>query len=213
LLKQLKQPASYFCLRNDYWQFLAMDTGLNDDNPFTSHFKVTYLDPAEVDWHLDKFKNVGKRKTVLLSHHQLFSDLGVGKDEQGRKVAFNPHLYKAFHNVLDQVELWLWGHEHNLVVFDQYINLRRGRCIGAGAFPVMAREYPYQTQADLNLQGLNAPPTINNQVMLNVNSDGFYNHVYVIMTLEGANARVDYYQVDSIDNYDSTLLYYDEIRS
>jgi hypothetical protein len=77
----------------------------------------------------------------------------------------------------------------------------------------MAREYPYQTQADLNLQGLNAPPTINNQVMLNVNSDGFYNHVYVIMTLEGANARVDYYQVDSIDNYDSTLLYYDEIRS
>ncbi|MCZ8516143.1 metallophosphoesterase [Paenibacillus filicis] len=213
LLKHLKQQASYFCLRNDYWQFLAMDTGLNDNNPFTTHLKLTYLDPAEVVWHLDKFKTAGTRKTVLLSHHQFFSDGGVGMDEHGRKVAFNPHLNTAFHKVLDQVELWLWGHEHNLIVFDEYINLQRGRCIGASAFPVMAHKLPYPTKADLNLQGLNAWLTINNQVMLRTNNDGFYNHAYVIMTLEDANARVDYYQVDSIDNGDSELLYYDEIRS
>jgi len=33
LIDQLGQPASYFCLRNDNWQFLAMDTGLHDNNP------------------------------------------------------------------------------------------------------------------------------------------------------------------------------------
>lgn len=212
LLKQLKQPSSYFCLRNDYWQFLAMDTGLNDSNPLASDSKVTYLDPREADWHFDKFKNAGDRKTILLSHHQLFSDLGVGTDDQGRKIAFNPHLYQTFQHTFEQIELWLWGHEHNLVVYDPYMNLKRGRCIGASAFPVMEQEKPYQTALNFNLQGMNTSPTLNDQIVLGVNSDGFYNHAYAIMLLEGMNAKVDYYQVDSIDDINSSnLLYTDEL--
>jgi hypothetical protein len=49
LLDQLGQPASYFCLRNQNWQFLAMDTGLHsvgDNSPG--------IEPSELDWLEDK---------------------------------------------------------------------------------------------------------------------------------------------------------------
>lgn len=198
LLDQLNQPASYFCLRNDYWQFLAMDTSLNDSNPLTADSNLTYLDPVEADWHLDKFNSADKRKTILLSHHQPFSHHGVGI-ERGRKVVFNPHLYTAFRNILDRVELWLWGHEHNLLIFEQYMNIKRGRCIGAGAFPVMAQDNPYEKNKTLYLQGQSEVPKRYKE-QLKTNRDGFYYHAFAIMELNDAQATVKYYQVDSIEN-------------
>src|SRR5262249_54734621 len=40
LVDQLGQRASYFCVRNKSWQFLAMDTGYSDFNPFTVNSSV-----------------------------------------------------------------------------------------------------------------------------------------------------------------------------
>ncbi len=34
LVDELSQKASYFCIRNSDWQFVAMDTGYNDFSPF-----------------------------------------------------------------------------------------------------------------------------------------------------------------------------------
>jgi len=212
LLKQLKQPASYFCLRNDYWQFLAMDTGLHDNNPFSVSSNLTYLDPGEVTWHLHKLSTAGKRRTMLLSHHQLFSALGVGADGTGKQVGFNPHLLEAFRYDLDRVSLWLWGHEHNLIVFEPYLNLMRGRCIGAGAIPMMVEEKPYQPNPNLNLQGQALPPVMAlNKAKLSTNNDQFYYHSYAIMDLHKAEGRVSYYQLDSINNGSSQLLYSESI--
>ena len=72
LLQQLKQPASYFA-RNAAWQILGLDTGLHDNDVFSVNTNVTCLEPTEEAWHLDKITNAGGRKTILLSHHQLFS--------------------------------------------------------------------------------------------------------------------------------------------
>jgi hypothetical protein len=47
LLPALSQPASYFCLRNDDWQFIALDTGLHDRIPGRG---PTYLEDSEVAW-------------------------------------------------------------------------------------------------------------------------------------------------------------------
>lgn len=211
LLKQINQPASYFCLRNDYWQFSALDTGLNDSNPFSISSKVTYLDPKEVKWHLDKFKTAGNRKTILLSHHQLFSAVGLGDDGKGSPIGFNPHLKESFQDVLYQVDLWLWGHEHNLIVFDPYINLQKGRCIGSGAIPMMIEQHPYEPKP-LNLQGQHEPPIMNtNKAKLSINSNGFYYHSYAIMSLNDADATITYYQVDSANNGNSQFLYQESI--
>jgi hypothetical protein len=73
LLDQIGQKSSYFCLQNDDWIFLAMDTGFHDNNPFTVSTNMTTLVSqdgwSEASWHLNQISNAGKRKLVLLSHH------------------------------------------------------------------------------------------------------------------------------------------------
>jgi hypothetical protein len=71
LIKQLNQPASYCCLRNDNWQFVMIDTGLNDRTPSGSD--PTSLQDTEVAWVKQRIATAGTRKSVLLSHHQLFT--------------------------------------------------------------------------------------------------------------------------------------------
>ncbi len=144
MLTALGQPASYFCLRNADWQLLAMDTGLNDRDPFTVLTNLTYLNPPEVPWQQDKLVNAAGRKTILLSHHQLFSAFdSVGQDVEGQALAWNPNLQAAFtrggQSLLPQAAYWFWGHEHNLEIYQPYIGLARGRCIGAGACLVERR--------------------------------------------------------------------------
>jgi predicted phosphodiesterase len=196
LLDQLGQPASYFCLRNDNWQVLAMDTGLHDNDPGTVISNLTYLDEQEAAWHRHKIATAGRRRTVLLSHHQLFcANGGVGTTGDGRPLAVNPRLYDSFADVFGQVDLWMWGHEHNLIVFDEYIGLRRGRCIGSAAVPTLLAQNPYTPDTHLVLPaGQSAPPIMNPRVRLGDNGE-FYNHAYALLTLRGRRADVGYYQI------------------
>ncbi len=176
VIQTLKQPASYFCLRNDNWQFLAMDTGLHDSQPAAG--TLTFLEDSEVAWLADKINNAGARKTVLLSHHQLFSAYeGLTKD------GLNQPFYDQLKPLLDRVTVWFWGHEHNLVIHEKYLGVL-ARCIGHGAFPVGIDELPTH-------------PPIGNVPVANVQLGrgfAFYNHGYVIIELNGAAATVSYYQ-------------------
>ncbi len=43
LLDRLGQPASFFCLRNAHWQFVAADTGYNDFDPFREGAETTWV--------------------------------------------------------------------------------------------------------------------------------------------------------------------------
>lgn len=67
LLREVGQPASYFCLRSPdrSWQILAADTGRHDADPIDEAVAVTSLDPAEELWHADKLRGFPGR-TVLL---------------------------------------------------------------------------------------------------------------------------------------------------
>jgi hypothetical protein len=206
LLPTLNQPASYFCLRNDNWQFLAMDTGLNDRDPFTVLTNLTFLNPPEVPWQQDKILNAGGRKTVLLSHHQLFSAFGsVGKDPQGNALACNPNLQAAFtvngENLLEQVAWWFWGHEHNLDIYQPYVGLANGCCIGAGAVPMLVGDDPYTPATGLTFPpGETHPPRSIAGTQLGTNGT-VYNHAYAIMTLTGTSAQVTFYQDEiSVEN-------------
>ena len=182
LIDQLGQPASYFCLRNDNWQFVAMDTGLHDSKPEGGD--PTYLEDTEVAWVADKLQNRGNRRTVLLSHHQLFA---AYEDICGKSV--NDHLNQQLSALLPGVDMWLWGHEHNLVIYQTCMGVL-ARCIGHGAFPVGLQEIPATPKfADV--------PTVS----VRLGNDGtFYNHGYVIMDLAGSSARLAYYQ----DNDETT---------
>lgn len=176
LLDQLGQPASYFCLRNDSWQFLAIDTGFNDSKPGGA--TPTFLHDAEVQWLADKIQNRGNRRTVLLSHHQLFAAF---EDICGKSV--NDKLNAQLAPLLPGVDMWFWGHEHNLVIYQQYMGVL-ARCIGHGAFPIGLGEVPAQPKfPEVPVTGTTLG-----------NNDVFFNHGYVLIELAGGDATVSYYQ-------------------
>lgn len=186
LIDSLGQPASYFCLRNDDWQFIAMDTGLHDSNPSSAGAGATYLEDSEVAWLKDKVENAGSRRTILLSHHQLFT---AYEDIDHSEV--NLRLYSQVSSILPSVLLWLWGHEHSFVVYGSFMNLTRGRCIGHGGFPVSVAEAPTKPQFP-------AVPLITKDAQgkpFALGATGpLFNHGYALITLNGAAASVDYYQ-------------------
>lgn len=169
-------PASYFCLRNKDWQLIGLDTALHDrliGGP-------TYLEDSEVEWLKDKFDTAGDRGTILLSHHQLFSanDRFEGK-------SYNEKFYEQVKGILGKTDLWLWGHEHDLFVFEPFMNLERGRCIGGSAFPVGNFELPQTVK--------NSDVLFNRQVALS-KGKAFYQHCYVILKLREKQAIVSYYE-------------------
>ncbi len=176
LLGDLGQPASYFCLRNDDWQFVALDTGLHDVDALGG--KPTFLEATEVEWLNDKISTAGDRKTVLLSHHQLFTAF----EEIGGQF-MNQTLNGQVGSILPKVTVWFWGHEHNQVIYKPFQGVL-GRCIGHGAYPVGITEIPDKPKfPDVPLE----PVTL-------AKGPSFYSHGYLVMDLDGPSASVSYYQ-------------------
>ncbi len=176
LLDTLGQPASYFCLRNDYWQFLALDTGLHDADPVGK--QSTFLEDSEQTWLIDKVRRSGQRGTVLLSHHQLFSAF----ETVGSTV--NPNLRDQLSPVLDSVSAWFWGHEHRRSIYAEAVGLRLGRCIGNGGVREEGcDEHP-------------AVPLVSGAPVQGVDAGGFRKLGYADLELDGPSASVSYYEFD-----------------
>ena len=214
-LKPYQQKASYFCLQSENWQILGMDTGLHDCDPYTVTTNITFLDPKEAAWHVDKLNNAGRRQTILLSHHQPFTAFGdgIGQGPSGKSLAYNPRLYSVFGPFVNNIALWLWGHEHNFEVFDPYLGLKKGRCVGAAAIPCYKAQNPYGLIQNPDLQGQSALPSLAPDVLeLAVNSDGWYFHNYAILTLrtpksEFRDSKIEYYELDSAKQRPSILMH------
>ena len=66
-------------------------------------------------------------KTILLTHHQLFSayeDCAVAMRAKLMPVA-----------VERPVDAWFWGHEHRCLVYRDHENVRFASCVGHGGIP------------------------------------------------------------------------------
>jgi predicted phosphodiesterase len=186
-IDMLGQPASYFCLRNQNWQFIAMDTALHDNNP--TNLSVTFLEDTEVAWIEDKIHTANGRKTVLLSHHQLFTTF---EDIGGQKI--NTKLEAQLHDILPQVAVWYWGHEHDFVAYPKFLNVL-GRCIGHGAVPV---GFDHAGAADPQVP-------FENLRLLADTDGGLFQHGYAIMELNGAAATVKHYMFDLVSQDEVVL--------
>jgi hypothetical protein len=198
---ELRQPASFFCLRctDNSWQFIGMDTGLHDYNPFTAATVLTYLEQDEEDW-IDARIQEFPGKTILLSHHQLFSAFTqIGPpNADGSLTAFNPKLLDSYRRFMlsapGRIAAWYWGHEHNLCVYAPCVDpaaglaLDKGRCVGCGAVPVFTEVAPYTV-----LTRIANPPQ-----MLKVEleaDDQVFTHGFAILRLAAdGSAKAEYYQ-------------------
>jgi predicted phosphodiesterase len=183
LIDKLQQPASYFCLRNKSWQFVALDTGLHDRKPGGTD--PTYLETTEVDWFKRRIDQAQGRRTILLTHHQLFTafeDIVPGK-------AVNDTLNAQLGPLLPQLSIWIWGHEHNLVIYKKQMGIL-ARCVGHGAFPVGLGEVPDQpSHPEIPIENFRLDA-----------GDAFYTHGYALIDLDGTSAKISYYQDSDEDN-------------
>jgi hypothetical protein len=189
------QPASFFCLRAEdaSWQILAMDTGRNDYSPFSIADALTFVDPAEQEWLSARVQEF-PGKTILLSHHQLFSaysQIGT-RGLNGRLNPVNPKLQQLYKTLIGNgktIAAWYWGHEHNLCIYQPYAGLQRGRCLGHSAIPVFVDDTPYDVLAETE-----NPPKLVDQTKLSKVGQ-FYSHGFSVLTL-GSNgiASAEYFE-------------------
>ncbi|WP_052333994.1 metallophosphoesterase family protein [Neolewinella persica] len=140
------QEASYFCLRTEdqKWQFLGMDTGFNS-LPTPMPTIGPKLNDSEVEWHKNKLATFGG-KTILLSHHQLYSvSSKINAKKIGGSTFRNDHLYNEFSPYFNSIPAWFWGHEHSLGIFAEgTLGLAKGRLVGNSGFEESTGEDPYK---------------------------------------------------------------------
>jgi hypothetical protein len=115
ILPALGQEASYFNLRNSNWQIIGLDSG----------YKEYALHNPQLEW-LNAQLDAPVRRSILLSHHQLFSpyDNRVTRSR----------LLKATEALLPRIYAWFWGHEHRCVIMGNHMGMK-ARCIGHGSIP------------------------------------------------------------------------------
>jgi hypothetical protein len=190
------QPASFFCLRStdQQWQFIAMDTGRTDRDPFDVTTVLVEIDPQEEDWLAARIAEF-PGKTILLSHHQFFSafaQIGPAQSD-GSLTAYNPNLDKTFNHFVTAakagggaIAAWFWGHEHTLTVYEPYRGLDKGRCIGHGAVPVLAQD------EDSPLNKIVTPPGV---ISVPLGVDGqVHAHGFAILRFgQDGSCRAEYY--------------------
>jgi hypothetical protein len=159
-----------------------MDTGIGDYKPqdqILNSFTGPVMKDSEVAWHKDKLDKFGGR-TILLSHHQLFSSNGRISHEPSN---LNEHLYSVFSPYFSKVGAWIWGHEHTMALYKNgYAGLAKGRLIGCGSYNDATTEDPYQ---------VNFPDVayMDNMPKLGI-IDNYYNHGFAILDFE-RNAVTD----------------------
>ena len=128
------QNASFFCLQNEFWRVIALDTGYNSIGvPILEYIfsPSCKLRKEELRWLQGKVNPKGdKRGLILLTHHQYCSAF----DQEYPKPA------QQLSKLIDRPVLWLWGHEHRMAVYGKFVNKggiqSYGRCIGHGGMPV-----------------------------------------------------------------------------
>lgn len=132
------QKAGFFCLENEYWRIIGLDTGYTSVerplieilSPPNCHLRKEQLNWLKNQLHLSNPND--RRGIIFLSHHPPFSVF--------RKAFPKPaqQLSQLFGDFLRPV-LWMWGHEHRLVGYQETKVAKlpiHGRCIGHGGMPV-----------------------------------------------------------------------------
>lgn len=134
-----RQEASYFCLENDHWRIIGLDTGYNSLHGWLgmSPNLSMQLPDEQLAWLRDTVRlNEDRRGIIFLSHHQPLS-------------AFDPSEFRGFLPQLtdlfttERTVLWFCGHEHALALYGQNTFGEKlscfTRCIGNGGMPVEIR--------------------------------------------------------------------------
>jgi hypothetical protein len=194
--KPIGQGVSYFCLENEYWRVIGLDTGYHSRGlPILSLLGkvIPFLRPScrfpepVLEWLRDvvKLQDDRRRGLVLLTHHQYYSAFEERYTKPAKQLA--PFIHRPV--------LWFWGHEHRMAAYHlqgpEKIQAH-GRCIGHGGMPVER-----------------LAPRDPNQVLFFDNRlyrDGFGWNGYVTLEFAGTDLTVRYFDIGSIRGGKNRLL-------
>ena len=112
-----QQKSSFFSLYNNHWDIIGLDTAWENAD----------LANEQAGW-LEKQFLKSPRKSMLLSHHQLFS--AYEHDSPKVRMKLDKSLTQR------DVDAWFWGHEHRCVFYKHHDHVRHARLIGNGGVPV-----------------------------------------------------------------------------
>jgi hypothetical protein len=134
-LPRFGQSSSVIAIQNRDWLIVGLDTAYSEFD----------LAKSQAEWLQGLVANAGRRKVVLLSHHQPFSNTA---QEHGLHLRSRlEHLLVPRGPLTLQVRLadllahrrvlaWYWGHEHICALYDRHpLWGVYGRCIGHGGIP------------------------------------------------------------------------------
>jgi hypothetical protein len=133
--KPAGQKASFFCLENDYWRIIALDTGYNSLGWPILEYVVQpscALTPEQIDWLRDvvRPRDDDRRGIIILTHHQVYSAFDISYPKPAAQLA----------GFFSRPVLWFWGHEHRMTIYHEFTVpggiSAFGRCIGHGGMPV-----------------------------------------------------------------------------
>ena len=170
-----QRGASYFRLANEHWQLLALDTSYDDQDVHGSQ-------ASWADHHLAAFAG----RSILLSHHQLFSP--YESTAPGVRAKLAPVLERR------AVAGWFWAHEHRCLVYRDHEHLPFASCIGHGGIP----EYL--------IEELDEPPSWLAYEYRKVHSTDrqpWDTFGFVVVDFSGEHAHARYIDEDGITHYET----------
>jgi hypothetical protein len=202
---QQQQQASYFCLENEHWRIIGLDTGYNSLKGFFGLGANTGLKLTDqlMDWLRETVRpGDDKRGIILLSHHPCFS--AFEKDE------FQAIIPQIASLLGERNVLWFWGHEHRLSFYG-YNALGGGvhggpavpgcfaRCVGHGGMPVEIGEFNLKgavvtdkANRNLVLYDKRVRKTIDGNIVLGHNG-------YVILEFLAQDLTIKYFDDSFVD--------------
>jgi hypothetical protein len=196
-----KQKAGFFCLENDYWRIIGIDTGYHSIGipiieflPFCS--PDSHLDKILMNWLIETVK-LGdpndKRGILILSHHQYITAFNSESEYAVPARQLSSILKRG------QKLLWLWGHEHKLSLYEKE-KIRDdlfvyGRCIGHGGLPIEIKSNSFTKSS--KKKGYSKLVMFDKRFRMEIEGTELGFNGYAVLKIRDSELKIEYYDNDN----------------
>jgi hypothetical protein len=193
------QKAGFFCIENEYWRILGLDTGYNSigkipvidmlpfcapDSRFEDKLMTWLKEVVKIDNKEDK------RGIVVLTHHQYISAFKKEKEYLA------PAKQLASLLGTDRKIIWLWGHEHKFSMYEK-VQVKDGvtaygRCMGHGGMPVELETFNMNEK----LAGYSKLVMFDGRERPGTSDYPLGYNGYTVLKLQDENLGIEYYDIN-----------------
>jgi len=197
--KYTGQKAAFFCLENEHWRILGLDTGYYSIGKIPiiellpgcgpdSHFDKKLVQWLYEDLKLDDVND--KRGLLILTHQQYITAF---KDE-GEYLVPAEQLAKLIGKTRPVV--WIWGHEHKFSMYEKaQVNdgiTAYGRCIGHGGMPIELNTF----ERNSNSHGNSKLVMVDTRPQPGSDTYPLGYNGYTVLTLQNEQLEIGYFDVN-----------------